>query len=242
MRVRSGRCPVRFTALSRCALRVRRGCPAAPFFFCLPKRRRQEKGTPGSPPLRGALRYSDRRAAAELALARSVRGLRQSSPKAPGSPAFLGGSHGAQGPHHRSQWAPVHGTAGRKRRAAPLRGTPCEAPSIADVTGDVGEHCLSPRMPLAGASCAAARRVEKHRAARRAAEPGAAFFGYFLGPYQESDRLPGRPRRPRSAQRVSAVRESIDHDHPARRCAPHPCQTIHRLRVSFRAAIREEPE
>ena len=116
---------------TRCAIALSRyavagGSPAATFFFCLPKRRRQEKGTPGSPPLRGALRYSDRRAAAELALARSVRGLRQSSPKAPGSPAFLGGSHGAQRRHHRSKWVSA-GATGLNREASPRTQTcyPC---------------------------------------------------------------------------------------------------------------------
>ncbi|MEQ1774262.1 MAG: hypothetical protein ABL891_10820, partial [Burkholderiales bacterium] len=49
---------------------------------------------PGSPALRATLRYSTCRAAAELALANSTRGLKQSSPTSPGTSALLGGSQG----------------------------------------------------------------------------------------------------------------------------------------------------
>ena len=47
------------------------GCPAATFFLCFAKERRQRKATRGSSPRqkrRGALRYSNRQAAAELGL------------------------------------------------------------------------------------------------------------------------------------------------------------------------------
>ena len=49
---------------------------------------------PGEPALRASLRYSTSRAAAELALAATRQGLRQSSPKPPDSFALLGGSQG----------------------------------------------------------------------------------------------------------------------------------------------------
>ena len=48
----------------------------------------------------GPLRYSNHRAAAELAPAKIAQGLTQSSPKSPDGSAFLGGSQGIL----QSQW------------------------------------------------------------------------------------------------------------------------------------------
>jgi hypothetical protein len=45
-----------------------RGCPAASYFSCFAKQSNQKKATPSPPPLRGSLRCSSNRAAAELAL------------------------------------------------------------------------------------------------------------------------------------------------------------------------------
>ena len=70
------------------------GWPAASDFSCAAKKSNQKKAAPGSPVVRTALRGSPRRAAAELALAIPPRGLRQSSPTAPGMAALLGGSQG----------------------------------------------------------------------------------------------------------------------------------------------------
>jgi hypothetical protein len=70
------------------------GSPAAGHFSCAAKKSNQKKAAPGSPSLRAPLRYSTRRAAAELALAKNLRGLRQSSPISPGASALLSGSQG----------------------------------------------------------------------------------------------------------------------------------------------------
>ena len=84
--------------LRSCYLRLRfllaGGSPAAGYFSCFAKKSNQKKATPGSPVLRTPLRCSPRRAAAELALAMELRGLRQSSPTAPDTAALLGGSQG----------------------------------------------------------------------------------------------------------------------------------------------------
>ena len=44
------------------------GSPAATHFSCFAKKSKQKKATPGSSALRASLRYSERRAAAELGL------------------------------------------------------------------------------------------------------------------------------------------------------------------------------
>ena len=77
------------------------GWPAASHFSCAAKKSNQKKAAPGSPALRAPLRCSPCRAAAELALAIPLRGLRQSSPTSPGIAALLGGSQG--GFHGRSR-------------------------------------------------------------------------------------------------------------------------------------------
>ena len=48
------------------------GCPAASYFLCAAKESNQRKAAPLPPPLRGALRYSMRRAAAELGPTKDV--------------------------------------------------------------------------------------------------------------------------------------------------------------------------
>ena len=71
------------------------GSPAATYFSCFAKKSKQKKATPGeTPPDGGPLRYSTRRAAAELALVAKRQGLRQSSPTPPGAFALLGVSQG----------------------------------------------------------------------------------------------------------------------------------------------------
>ena len=80
---------------SRCFnVNVAGGSPAAGHFSCSAKKSNQKKAAPGSPALRAPLRCSPCRAAAELALAIPLRGLRQSSPTPPVSAALLGGSQG----------------------------------------------------------------------------------------------------------------------------------------------------
>ena len=67
---------------------------SASYFSCFAKKSNQKKPAPGSPVLRTALCCSPRRAAAQLALAIKLRGLRQCSPTSPGEAVLLGGSQG----------------------------------------------------------------------------------------------------------------------------------------------------
>src|ERR1043166_3948563 len=153
--------------------KVAGGSPAAGYFSCAAKRSNQEKAAPAAPPPDGGtLRYSKSRAAAQLGLARSARGLRQSSPKSPGSSALLGGTEGEPlGAAYR--WCNAV-TCNRKLKCVNVKrillaghapestahrhhAVPSDPASNAAESGDVGEHCLRPRALHARPSCAAAR-------------------------------------------------------------------------------------
>jgi hypothetical protein len=71
------------------------GSPAAGHFLLYGQKKvTKENAAPGSPALRAPLRCSRKLAAAELALAIPLRGLRQSSPTPPVSAVLLGDSQG----------------------------------------------------------------------------------------------------------------------------------------------------
>ena len=141
-------------------------------------------------PLPGVtLCYSKSRAAAELALAKDTRGLRQSSPTTPGSSALLGGTEGEPldaayrwcNAARRIASNPIKSTASRHREF------PSDPPSNAAEPGDVGEHCLSPRIAFAEGELRSrpARRVTQGTPEGGGAA-GCPFFGDFLWACKES--------------------------------------------------------
>lgn len=139
--------------------------------FGWPKESSQRKGHPRvDAPYGGSLRYSDSRAAAELALA--TPGLKQSSPTSLGRPALLGVFHGD--PEHQTQLAARVGKTPLVSRA------PWEALSNAGLDGALGEHCPKVRHRRTELRSPRPSRVAQGTRQRRAPTQGGLFFGDFL--------------------------------------------------------------
>jgi hypothetical protein len=143
------------------------GCPAATYFLLLRQKKVSKvKATPEPAPLRGSLRYSRAKAAAEPAARRSMvtkalcrrSPLRQSSPTSPSLAPLLsavnGGPNGPIVHGCRTGLVPVSNSKFANlcpglRRGDTLRGTrvltfsPLAPPSIAGAAGEVRERCLS---------------------------------------------------------------------------------------------------